>query len=112
MEKSTFLQKMAETLSPFETANLMDFARHLTVKTAITNPWFIGIFLVLAFYAVVVRSKFVLSALFTAISLLLLIRFTMPAEGDSFGLSTTLPFAFGGLAIGAVLIYLNFIKTE
>jgi len=29
-----------------------------------------------------------------------------------FPLSTTIPFAFGGLAIGAVLIYLYFIKTE
>jgi len=112
MDKAALLQKTAETLSPFETANMMDFIRHLTVKSAITNPWFIGIFLIIAFYAVVVRSKFVLAILFTAISLLLLIRYTMPAEGDSLALSTTIPFAFGGLAIGAVLIYFYFIKTE
>ncbi len=36
----------------------------------------------------------------------------MPAEGDTLNVSSTLPFAFGGLAIGAFLIYLFFIKTE
>jgi len=112
MEKTALIQKTVETLSPFETANILDFVRHLTVKSAITNPWFIAIFLVIAFYAVVVRSKFVLAVLFTAVSLMLLIRYTMPADGDSLALSTTIPFAFGGLAIGAVLIYLYFIKTE
>jgi membrane-bound ClpP family serine protease len=112
MDKDSMIQKTTEVLSPFETANMMEFLRHLTVKSAITNPWFIGIFLVMAFYAIVVRSKFVLSILFTTISLLLLIHYTMPAEGEGLALSTTIPFAFGGLAIGAVLIYLYFIKTE
>lgn len=112
MEKSQLLQKTVEILSPFETANMVHFLKHLTVQSAVTNPWFAGIFLVITFYAVVVRSKFVLSILFTAISLLVLIRYTMPAEGDNFSLATTLPFAFGGIAIGSVLIYLNFIKTE
>jgi hypothetical protein len=112
MEKDALLRKTVETLSPFETAHLMQFLRNLTVRDAMTNPWIVGIFVVVAFYAVVVRSKFVLCALFTAVSLLLLIRYTMPAEGDSLTLTSTLPFAFGGIAIGAILIYLVFIKTE
>jgi len=112
MDSSALLQKTMERLSPLETANVLNFLRHLTVHNALTNPWIVTIFLVTAFYAVVKRSKFVLSILFTAISILLLIRYTMPAEGDGLALSSTLPFAFGGLAIGAVLIYLNFIKTE
>ena len=112
MNKGAILHKTTEVLSPFETEHVLEFLRHLTVKGAITNPWFMALFLVVAFYAVVVRSKFVLSMLFTAASLLILIRYTMPAEGDSLSLSSTLPFAFGGLAIGAVLIYLYFIKTE
>ena len=112
MEKAKILQRATETLAPFETAHIMQFLRTLTVKSALANPWFIGIFLVLSFYAVVVRSKFVLCALFTALSLLLLIHFTMPADGDTLALSTTLPFAFGGLAIGGFIIYLYFIKTE
>lgn len=112
MEKQAILQKTIETLSPFETANMMEFLRNLTVKDAITNPWFVTLFLVIAFYAVVVRSKFVLAVLFTAASLLILIRYTMPTEGDSLAVASTLPFAFGGIAIGAVLIYMYFIKTE
>ncbi|MBU5612261.1 hypothetical protein [Geomonas azotofigens] len=112
MDNSELLQKTAEKLSPFETAHLIDFAQRLTVKSALSNPWIVCAFLIVAFYAVIVRSKFVLAVLFTTISLLLLIRYTMPAEGDSLNLSTTLPFAFGGLAIGAFLIYLYFIKTE
>jgi len=112
MEKDAILRKTIETLTPFETGNMMQFIRNLTVKDAITNPWFIGIFLIIAFYAIVVRSKFVLSILFTAASLLILLRYTLPAEGDSLSMSSTLPFAFGGIAIGAVLIYLIFIKTE
>ena len=112
MDKASILQKATETLSPFETANVVHFVQNLTVKSALSNPWFIGFFLVLSFYAVVKRSKFVLCALFTALSLLLLIRFTMPTDGDNLALSTTLPFAFGALAIGGFIIYLYFIKTE
>lgn len=112
MDKDALIQKTVETLSPFETGNLVQFIKTLTIKSAMGNPVIVGVFLLIAFYAVVVRSKFVLSILFTAISLLLLLRYTMPVEGDSLSVSSTLPFAFGGLAIGAVLIYLNFIKTE
>jgi hypothetical protein len=112
MEKDLILKKATETLSPFETAHIMQFLRTLTVKSALTNPWFIGLFLVIAFYAVVVRSKFVLCALFTALSLLILIHYTIPSDGDTLALSTTLPFAFGALAIGGFIIYLYFIRTE
>ena len=111
MEKGEMLRKATETLSPFETAHIMQFLRALTVRSALSSPWFIGIFLVISFYAVVVRSKFVLCALFTCISLLLLVHYTMPT-GDGLALSTTLPFAFGALAIGGFIIYLYFIKTE
>jgi hypothetical protein len=112
MDKDAILKKTVETLSPFETENVMYFLRHLTVKSAMTNPWFLGIFAVVAFYAIVVRSKFLLGMLFAAASLLILVRYTMPAAGDNLSLGATIPFAFGGLAIGGVLIYLFFIKTE
>jgi hypothetical protein len=112
MDKTAILNKAAEKLSPFETAHLVDFVKHLTVKSALSNPWIVCVFLIIAFYAVIVRSKFVLGMLVSSIALLLLLRYTMPAEGDSLNLSTTLPFAFGGLAIGSFLIYLFFIKTE
>lgn len=112
MDKSKMIEKTTEFLSPFETENILDFLRHQTVKSAMSNPWFVGIFVVIAFYAVIVRSKFVLSMLFTATTLMILLRYTMPADGDNLSVSSTLPFAFGGIAIGAFLIYLNFIKTE
>jgi len=112
MEKAAMLKSATETLSPFETEHVVQFLHALTVRSALANPWIMGAFLVIAFYAVIVRSKFVLCALFTAISLLLLVRYTMPADGDNLALSTTLPFAFGGLAIGTFIIYLYFIKTE
>jgi len=112
MEKTALINKATETLAPFETEHVMQFLRAITVRSALASPWIMGVFLVIAFYAVIVRSKFVLCALFTAISLLLLVRYTMPADGDSLALSTTLPFAFGGLAIGSFIIYLYFIRTE
>lgn len=112
MNRAAAVKKTTEILKPFETQNLIEFMRHLTVNSAMSNPWFMGAFFLLAFYAIVRRSKFVLSALFTAVALLLLVHYTIPAEGGDLSLSTTIPFAFGGLAIGAVLIYLNFIKTE
>ncbi|MBJ6725396.1 hypothetical protein [Geomesophilobacter sediminis] len=112
MEKAALVEKTRDALRPFETANVVDFVKHLTVKSAITNPWFVTVFLILAFYAIIKRSKFVLSVLFTACALLLLIHYTLPTDSEGLTLSSTLPFAFGGLAIGAVLIYLYFIKTE
>jgi hypothetical protein len=112
MEKGAILQKTQDVLTPFETANIVNFIQHLTVKSAITNPWFIAGFAIVAFYAIFKRSKFVLSILFTAASLLLLIHYTLPTDNEGLTLSSTLPFAFGALAIGAVLIYLYFIKTE
>lgn len=113
MEKQELLDKTVETLSPFETGNIVHFMQNLTMKSAMENPWLMGFFLVLAFYAVIKRSKFVLASLFAAISIMLLVRFTLPADsGNELTLSSTLPFAFGGLAIGGALIYFIFIKTE
>lgn len=112
MKKDAILQKTIEALSPFETEHVVQFLKHLTVISAITNPWFLAAFLVVAFYAVVVRSRFVLSMLFASAALLIVLRYTMPAEGDGLSVYSTIPFAFGGLAIGGVLIYLHFIKTE
>ena len=106
------LQRAAKTLSPFETQNIIHTLQHLTVKSAVGNPWFVAGFLVLAFYAIIKKSMFVLSSLFTAAAVMLLIHFTLPVDGGDLSLSTTLPFAFGGIAIGAVLIYLTFIKSE
>jgi hypothetical protein len=113
MEKQELLNKTIETLTPFETGHIVSFMKNISLKSAMETPWIIGLFLVIAFYAVIKRSKFVLGCLFSAISIMLLVRFTLPVETEAeISLNSTLPFAFGALAIGAALIYFIFIKTE
>ena len=113
MEKEELLKKTEQAVSPFETENIISFITNLTFKSAMENPWIIGFFLIIFFYAVIKRSKPVLLFLFAAISIMFLIRFTLPAgEGNELTITSTLPFAFGGLAIGGVLIYFSFIKGD
>jgi hypothetical protein len=112
MEKQELITKTKDALSPFETENVFKFLQHLTLKSAMENPWIIGGFLVIFFYAVIKRSKFVLLGLFSVISIMVLIRFAFPPQGDELNLSSTLPFVFGGLLIGGVLLYFNFVKTD
>lgn len=113
MQKEELLRKTEAAVSPFETENIVSFINNLTVKSAMENPWLIGFFLVIFFYAVIKRSKPVLLFLFGAISIMLLIRFTLKGvEGNELTVSSTLPFAFGGLMIGGVLIYFSFIKGD
>ncbi len=112
MDIQPLWDKTKETLAPFQSENIIDFMKKLTLKSAMENPWVISIFFIIFFYAVIKRSKFVLLTLFTGISLMVLARYTFPANGDELALSSTLPFVFGALLIGAVILYFNFIKTE
>jgi hypothetical protein len=112
MEKQELINKTKETLAPFETEHVVQFVKTMTLKSIMGNPWIIGAILIIFFYAVIKRSKFVLLSLFTVISLMVLMRFTFHANGDELSLSSTLPFVFGGVAIGAVIIYFSFIKSE
>uniref|UniRef100_A0A831XES4 Uncharacterized protein n=1 Tax=Geobacter metallireducens TaxID=28232 RepID=A0A831XES4_GEOME len=113
MDKQDMLEKGKEALTPFETQNIVTFVKNLTLKGAMENPWIIGIFAILVFYAVIKRSKGVLAFLFAVVSITFLIRFTLPSgEGNELSLGSTLPFAFGGLVIGGFLIYFLFIKSE
>lgn len=111
MEKQEILNKTKEVLTPFETENMVKFIKNLTVSAVLGNPWMLAILAIVLFYAVIKRSKFVLLFLFTFISLMLLIQYTLPAEGD-FNLSSLLPFIGGGLVIGGVLIYFTFITGD
>ena len=113
MEKEDLLRKTEQAISPFETENIFNFIKSLTFKSAMENPWIIGFFMVVFFYAVIKRSKPVLLLLFASISIMFLVRFTLQgAEGNELTLSSTLPFAFGGIVIGGVLIYFSFIKGD
>ncbi len=112
MEKQELLNKTKETLAPLETGNLFSFVQNITVNSLMDNPLILvtlGIFIVIG---MIRRSKFILGFLFTVIAIILMIRFTLPTEGEGLSVSNTLPFAAGGLCIGGFLIYLYFIKSE
>jgi hypothetical protein len=112
MEKQELIKRATESLSPFETEHVVHFVKNLTLKSVMGNPWIMGAILIIFFFAVIKRSKFVLLSLFTVISLMVLMRYTFQSHGDELSLSSTLPFLFGGVLIGAVLIYFCFIKSE
>lgn len=112
MENQQMLEKTRETLEPFETGHIVDFIRTLSVKSAMEHPLFFVLIMLFLVYGIVKRSKFVLLFLFASVSIMLLVRFFMPVEGDQLDLRSTLPFTFGGLAIGAALIYFTFIKSD
>ena len=106
------LDTVVRNLTPFETENVVAFLKNLSFKSAMENPWTMVGLLLVVLYAVVKRSKFVLLTLFSFISIAFLLRITMPAEGDQMTMASTLPFAFGALLIGAIIIYFTFIKSE
>jgi hypothetical protein len=111
MDKQELVNKAQTALEPFETQNIVKFIKQMSTQSFIDNPWLIVVFLVVFFYAVIKRSRFVLLFLFSFLSITLLIRYTLPADGE-LSVKTLLPLAGGGLAIGSVIIYFSFIKTD
>jgi hypothetical protein len=114
MEKEQMVEQAKEHLTPFETGNIIDFIQHLTLKSAMDNPVLVVVFLGLVFYAVVKRSKLVLLFLFTVVSIVLLIKYTLSPEILEGGLTleSMLPFVGGGVVIGIVFIYFAFIQHD
>ncbi len=111
MEKEQIIAKTKEVLSPLETENVVHMVKELSFKTIMDNPWMLALLVVVFFFAVIKRSKFVLLFLFTLLSLLALIQYTLPTTAEM-SAASLLPFAFGCLGIGAVLIYFVFVKVE
>lgn len=111
MEKQELVDKAQTALEPFETQNIVKFIKHMSTQSFIDNPWLIVIFLGVFFYAVVKRSRFMLLFLFSFFSIMLLIRYTLPSDGE-LSVKSLLPLAGGGVAIGTVIIYFSFIKTD
>ncbi|HTG81645.1 MAG TPA: hypothetical protein VL949_06850 [Geobacteraceae bacterium] len=111
MEKEKLIAKTEEILSPLETENIVRMIKELSFKTIMDNPWMLALLVIVFFFAVIKRSKFVLLFLFTLLSLLALVQYTLPASAEM-SASSLLPFAFGCLGIGAVLIYFVFVKVE
>lgn len=111
MEKQEIIARTEKALSPFETENIIRFVKELSFKTIMDNPWILALLVVVFFFAVIKRSKFVLLFLFTLLSLMALVQYTLPQERE-LTVTAFLPFAFGCLGIGSVLIYFIFIKVE
>lgn len=111
MQKEKIIERTKEALEPLETGNVVEFVRSLSLHTFEEKPWLILVFLAILFYAVIRRSRFLLLFLFAFFSILGLITYAMPAEAE-LSVRSLLPLAIGGLAIGGVIIYVAFIKTE
>lgn len=111
MEKVEMVEKTREALSPFETESIVSFVKNLSFQSFQDHPWLILVFLVIFFYAVIRRSRFLLLFLFTFLSAIMLVRYALPTDG-ALSVQALLPLAVGGLSIGGVIIYFSFIKSE
>jgi hypothetical protein len=112
MDKQQLAEKAAETLRPFETANLIETIQHLTLKQIFTHPAILIVVTVVFFFGVIKRSQAVLLALFMLLGLIVILRFTMPAEGEVLTMTSMFPFIGFGLLIGGVIIYFSLIKSK
>lgn len=112
MDKQQLVEKATETLRPFETMNLIETMKHLSVKQLSSHPAVLILLVVIFFLGVIKRSKTVLLSLFSLLCISLIIRYAMPEAGDELSLSSTLSFVGGGLVIGCVIIYFALIKSD
>lgn len=114
MEKQQLLDQAKDKLAPLETGNIVNFIQNMSPQSLMDHPLVLLVLAIIGFYAIVRKSKFVLLFLFAAISIVLLIKFTLAPDmvGNELSVKSVLPFAAGGLVIGGALIYFTFIKHE
>jgi|ERR1035441_5213450 hypothetical protein len=111
METGNILDRIEKALTPLETENVINFFKELSLKTLMDNPWMLFILAFVLLFAIFKRSKFILLFLFSFIMFIALIHYTLPS-GKDLTVTSFLPFAFGSLCIGLVILYFAFIKTE
>lgn len=112
MDKQQLVEKTTEVLRPFETGNLLNTMQTLNLKVIFTNPVVLIIIAGVLFFGVVKKSKPVLLTLFGLIGMLVMLRYAMPAPGEELSMNSLIPFAFGGVVIGGVIIYFSMIKSD
>ncbi|NVN98772.1 MAG: hypothetical protein HXX17_05560 [Geobacteraceae bacterium] len=114
MEKQQLLDQAKDKLTPLETGNIVNFVQNMSMQSLMDHPLVLLVLAIIGFYAIVRKSKFVLLFLFAAISIMLLIKFTLAPDivGSELSIRSLLPFVAGGLVIGGALIYFTFIKSE
>ena len=113
MDTQQMFSTARKVLAPFETQNIIHYTQNFSFRSILDNPLAMMIFLLILFLGIVKRSKTILLTIFTAIALMFLMRYTLPADpGAEMSLKSTIPFAFGGLGIGSALIYFLFIRGD
>lgn len=112
MEKQQLIEKTTRVLEPFETANLINSIQTLTLKQIFTHPAVLVIIAIVFFMGVIKKSKTVLLTLFSLVGMIVILRYAMPVPGEELSLKEILPFVFGGVVIGGVIIYFSLIKSE
>ena len=109
--KQQLIDKSRDVLSSFETENVITLLKDLSFKSLIDNPLILALLVVVLFFAFVRRSKFIVLFIFAIVSLFALVHYALPLTRE-LTVTSLLPFAFGCLGVGAVLIYFIFIKTD
>jgi len=112
MDKQQLMEKTAETLRPFETGNLVDSIKNMSVSQIFSHPAVLILIVLFFFFGVFKRSKTVLLTLFAMVCVAVIMRYAMPAPGDDLSISATLPFIGGGLLIGGVIVYFSLVKSD
>jgi len=112
VDKQQLVEKTTEVLRPFETGNLMNTLQTLNLKDIFTNPVVMIVVVGLLFFGVIRKSKTVLLTLFTLIGLIIIVRYAMPPPGEEISMKSLIPFAFGGVLIGGVIIYFSLINSD
>ena len=112
MDKQQLVEKTTEALRPFETANLLTTMQTLNLKDIFSHPVVLIIIVVLLFFGVIKKSKTVLLTLFAMIGMIVILRYAMPAPGEELSMKSLIPFAFGGVFIGGIIIYFSLIKSD
>lgn len=112
MDKQEFVEKTAEVLRPFETSNLIEALKNMSVEQVFSHPIVLILIFAIFFFGVVKRSKAALLSLFVLFCVAVIVRYAMPAPGDDLSFSSMLPFIGGGLLAGCVVIYYSLIKSE
>lgn len=112
MDKQQLVEKTTEALRPFETANILNTMQTLNLKDIFTHPIVLIIITVLFFLGVIKKSKTVLLTLFGMIGMIVILRYAMPAPGEELSMKSLIPFVFGGVVIGGVIIYFSMIKSD
>ncbi|HEY3308727.1 MAG TPA: hypothetical protein VGJ93_09755 [Desulfuromonadaceae bacterium] len=110
MDKQQLTEKATEVFRPFETDNLIHTLQTLSLQQIFSNPVVLIVIALVLFFGIIKRSKTVLLTLFSLIALIVILRYAMPAPGEDLSLKSLVPFAFGGVFIGGVIIYFSLIK--